>query len=687
MAELLGESEGKVRCMALANSLHHGLVQIWRGEDEAWRDSHVALFSHAVMTRDAGAETEDEDVTTLRTWKELFAVEAIDLIRQDDNAWEFVVVVTRSSNDETERGEETIRFKARSDGDRTAWTRALLLAKQLLTNPASKPSDAKTEASAFVRFASSDSEDCASDDSEDDGDGEATTAIVLTPKHRGHATQPERTHVEPLTIIHVSAADTTGKSMSVSIPLTQSSLQQFSIHQIKLDALQQLRKQTLDQEASNDATETSSGTSFHTLLRREADSFVLFIAKDNIWLKDEHHPIPHYLPGLSDRNIHASLRSINEMPFPSIQLSISTTESKVSDLSRRTYTAYQINLTYSDMKWQVHRRYKEFHALHQQLKEKLGVIPGFTLPKLPRKRVFTPREGEFVTVRRQRLEEYLRQLLEASHTSQDVLVLSFLGFVSTSRDREMTKNDKNIMHVTALHMGLDFGDIVLFSTRFGASVIQRKVTRATYDHVGIVVPGESRNLLRILEATADGTHVYSLKARLMAYSREVSNSIVVRKFTADRSVEARQRLNDFVSSVNGNPYSILGLIHTRGESDRRIADERGNKSPATQRQTSPPSPSSRPTTPTGGRMDSGNISPRSNEARKRKYFCSSLVASALKHLGWLETTHSSSYFWPGSYEDGGDIEKYLAPGVSIGPETLVDCRIVEVGLATQEGKG
>jgi len=83
---------------------------------------------------------------------------------------------------------------------------------------------------------------------------------------------------------------------------------------------------------------------------------------------------------------------------------------------------------------------------------------------------------------------------------------------------------------------------------------------------------------------------------------------------------------------------------------------------------------------------SSTSSSQSSSPSAMGYFCSSLVASALKQVGWLETTRKSSSFWPGSFEDGGEIEGLLAAGVILGPETRVDCRIVEVGLAIPEEK-
>lgn len=215
--------------------------------------------------------------------------------------------------------------------------------------------------------------------------------------------------------------------------------------------------------------------------------------------------------------------------------------------------------------------------------------------------------------------------------------------------------------------------------------------------MGIVVPGASRNLLRIMEATSEGIQVYSLKARLMAYSREVSNVIVVRKIKAERTPELVERLRHFVERVEGNPYSILGILRSQKASERMILDapsshvETSGNTSADDSDSSSGSLSGGPT-PNGPKLNTpstiepSSIASEASSSKKRKYFCSSLAASTLKHVGWIHTTHGSSHFWPGSFEDGGEIETCFVDGVAMEPEAVIDCRIVEVGLATQDAK-
>lgn len=203
-----------------------------------------------------------------------------------------------------------------------------------------------------------------------------------------------------------------------------------------------------------------------------------------LWFKDEHEPVsfyirsPHSPTGAAaasgtKRSLFLTLQLINAMPHPMLEVTISASTNKVSDLSQKTYTAYQLDVSFNAMTWQVVRRYKEFDVLQGHLKDKYAPVP---LPKLPPKHLFTPREGEFVDKRREQLENYVQQLVAHPLVGSDVRVLSFLGVVSTSRDPELgNREQKHVLHITTLHQSLDCGDILLFSCRFGASVLQRKV--------------------------------------------------------------------------------------------------------------------------------------------------------------------------------------------------------------------
>ncbi|KAF1321069.1 Ribonuclease h2 subunit a, partial [Globisporangium splendens] len=752
-----------LRTMALANCLHQGKLRQFSAQYGGWLSINVVLFGHAlVMDPDGDAPSAVVTPRKRRNsvksmWMELFAVASIVSVRKEDKPWSIDMDDSpalsppaaarrsrRSSASEfismgfgftvvTTNPDQTFQFEAATEIEREEWIRCLLLARKLLgaNSSAQLSTERSGDPDAFYRFASSDSEDSNESDAEDDEAASKSDAVRGESSLRSAQplTNPHHTPIVKIGMSvracfssnsHPRSALSRLFRLEVTIPLSESSQEEISVKQIKLDAIQQLRNQlhhahnvrlflSPDVEPHKKtslskgflsysalcvifkATQASSGL-FRDLLRREADHFVLCNQAKDRWFSNEQCPIGYYISDIPARSIHLALLPVNTMPHPTIEVAIAATKNKISDLSQKTYTAYMIDVSFNDVKWQLARRYKEFDALHAHLEDKYGHVP---LPKLPSKRLFTPLEGTFVDKRREQLENYLKQMILHPLVGSDVLFLSFLGVVSTSRDRELSNNEKNVLHVTTLHQSLDCGDILLFSCRFGASVLQRKFTGAKYDHVGIVVPGASRNLLRIMEATSEGIQVYSLKARLMAYSREVSNVIAVRRIKVERTPEMVEQLRLFVERVEGNPYSILGILRSKGESERTILDtSTKSQSQATvpssghnsDSDSSGSSGGSIPSAPASPTHQASSSSTTDSKTKKRKYFCSSLAASTLKHVGWIHTNHSSSHFWPGSFEDGGEVEQYLAPGITMEPEAVIDCLIVEVGLATQEPK-
>ena len=108
----------------------------------------------------------------------------------------------------------------------------------------------------------------------------------------------------------------------------------------------------------------------------------------------------------------------------------------------------------------------------------------------------------------------------------------------------------------------------------------------------------------------------------------------------DRTAEQRKKLGEFTEEVNGKPYSM-----TPGKLLRRASKGKGD-----------------------------------DMSKQYGYFCSELVAAALKTIGLLDRTRASSYFWPGSYNIGGEIERHLSPNVRLDDTLLViDSKFAEVG--------
>ncbi|KAL4133546.1 hypothetical protein PRIC2_003863 [Phytophthora ramorum] len=651
--------------------LHRGELWQFSAQFGGWLRIRLLLLRHAlVVDPDADGGTRKRR-NSLPLGMDLCLVQNIREIRKEDGT------LRRSSHSfgQSESGakfrfavvaQQNLQFATSTRTQRDEWLHCLQLATKLGAE------QEMSDRNAFVRFASSGSE------SEEDEENRPSWSEENALRSAQLLSQRTRAKVESakspvsLVLLRVTATDGDGDSVSTVVPVSEASEGKVSVGQVKLDAVKQLRAE-LRRPVNGEKSDLLA------LLERKADTLVLYLDVGDQWLTDEQQSIGHYILGCANRRIQLALVPANKMPQPTIDLAIVGTKSKVSDLSQRSYTSYVIDVSFNGALWQLSRRYKEFDALHSHLKKK---YPTSELPGLPPKHVFTPLEGEFVTHRKEQLEAFLKQLLLHPVTGADVMLMSFLGVVSVSRDPELGHREKSVVHVTSLHDSIACGDIILFSCRFGASRLQRKFTGSKYDHVGIVVPGESRVLLRIMEATSEGIQVYSLKARLMAYAREVSDSIVVRKVAAERTPELVEQLREFVRSVDGNPYSILGILRSAGESDRSLfgsvrAANRVCEAAADAFPTAGSSTSSAPSSP----MTDGDLTKSQDD--KRKYFCSSLVASAWKELGWLRTKRKSSSFWPGSFQDAGEVERLLAPGVGLEPEAVIDCRIVEVGLAAQ----
>ena len=57
------------------------------------------------------------------------------------------------------------------------------------------------------------------------------------------------------------------------------------------------------------------------------------------------------------------------------------------------------------------------------------------------------------------------------------------------------------------------------------------------------------------------------------------------------------------------------------------------------------------------------------------------VQQCMKRMGLLNRRMANSYYWPGSYVKGADIDKNLSDGVKLGDLIVVDCDSAEVGRA------
>jgi len=68
-------------------------------------------------------------------------------------------------------------------------------------------------------------------------------------------------------------------------------------------------------------------------------------------------------------------------------------------------------------------------------------------------------------------------------------------------------------------------------------------------------------------------------------------------------------------------------------------------------------------------------------AKKKTFFCSELVAAAQLDAGLLKPTSNASFFWPGSFAVGGEVDGATAAPFQYGPEITIDFKEAEVGKA------
>ncbi|KAF0691545.1 Aste57867_17257 [Aphanomyces stellatus] len=578
------------------------------------------------------------------TQSKLFDVSAIQSVTKVDERaapHRFVVVTANGTR---------ITFQAANATDCDEWIRCMTDAKRLslasngrlLFQQAHNIPPFDGAAPPFVRFSDSASDDD-DDDASDTDDEDPSARIASSPARLGVPSPPMRSPVRAkieresggsFTIVHGFIEVPDGSRMIVAVPYDSVTLQSMLVSACKQELLHKLKR-----KIEHDFPDAAARHGLlHDISTEDSGFFVLAMpdAVRDIWLRNEAKRVNFYLEQRLEKGtssvVNMEVRAIHEMPPPPLQVRILSTVNKRSDLSQREYTAYKIQVEYNDLFWTVDRRYKQFFNLHEELGD--YALKAY-LPALPPRRAITPKKGSFVAKRQQRLEEYLQDLVALPQMAEDVRVMAFLGGVSTARN--VDAETRSVLHVSALHTCLQYGDIVLFKTRFGASKVQRKITGARYDHAAIVVPGSAKGQLALLESTGEGIQVYPLKTRLLAYGREVTNAIVARRVEAPRTPETLAKLQQFVLDVDGNKYSIFGILNRSKVDDKE---------------------------------------------KTSNYFCSELVAATLQHLGWVQTTVPPSYFWPGSFAADGELEqKHLMPNVQLGPELAIDCKIMEVGRA------
>jgi len=138
----------------------------------------------------------------------------------------------------------------------------------------------------------------------------------------------------------------------------------------------------------------------------------------------------------------------------------------------RNYIAYTLTSCFEDQKFEVFRRYSDFEALRQSLKEKL---PGIIIPPLPEKSMLGRFEGEFVNQRMRGLERFMTRVMTHSKLKSHPYVKKFLCEQQVSKAISGKPTAKK-----ALSMLSGFGSAVL--TKFVSESPIRKETEEDKTH-------------------------------------------------------------------------------------------------------------------------------------------------------------------------------------------------------------
>lgn len=459
-----------------------------------------------------------------------------------------------------------------------------------------------------------------------------------------------------------------------------------------------------------------------SLLRAGPQRFVLKTVKH--WLNEE----DFYLRALElrpspDGAAHLFLLPKDALPLVHSRI-MHTREAR--DAFNKPYTAFCVKVRFDSTQWAIWRRYNDFKKLHEDLAADPS-INSRSLPRLPPPKHTARRTVEFVEHRRAKLDRYLQGLLSVNEVAASVPLMSFLGVLSTAR-HDRSDDSRKLLHVTRLNEFVQPGDILLFACNNVLSGLQRTVTRSEWDHIAIVC-SQHGTILSLVEATGEGVGARALVPRVRSYGAGAfTKAIAVRRVEGlERTTEVLAKLRRFVADVDGKPYKLnpSKLFRRKGDDATAHAtddDKSTAHSPeadsATQRDASSdatvpsaggaggaggsaaPSPAElaeavlEPNGTAAGLADAV-LEPRDTEKARAKirtvvppenFFCSELVAHALQVLGVLSTAKAPSAYWPADFGTDGAVEGDLVDGVRLGPETLIDCRVLEVARAGPVGR-
>jgi hypothetical protein len=403
------------------------------------------------------------------------------------------------------------------------------------------------------------------------------------------------------------------------------------------------------------------------------DEYDLWLLDEDATLQSALDKVATSFTGISACVVRFKLRPAREVPVVAFRVTVDRFTREID--AKGEYTCYWLTVRSGNrLQWEIRRRYQDFADLADSVAKEESVLTWITEIEQPshrRKsitnmggaiksqssplpRLFsTPSRGKPNTneenTRMRELETFVNAIvaLPPMRETPSVALLSFLGALSTGLNPKLEKEvgDQHVVvvHVHALKDLAEFGDLILFRSVNPLSSLQRRFTGGEYDHVGMVIPrGDTGYCL--LEATGEGVTCYPLEDRLVAYADGFCDLVALRKLKFERTKERLLALTNYTNRVEGRPYHLNFSTLTMGR-----------------------------------RGGSG-----SDKDEKTAYFCSELVAEAMKKMGLLEGVDKRTSYWlPHHFNPGGELEQMVNPAiVKFDDIMIIDCKLVEIEFSS-----
>uniref|UniRef100_A0A7S0XGP2 PX domain-containing protein n=1 Tax=Chromulina nebulosa TaxID=96789 RepID=A0A7S0XGP2_9STRA len=297
------------------------------------------------------------------------------------------------------------------------------------------------------------------------------------------------------------------------------------------------------------------------------------------------------------------------------------------------FIIYTIKLTYQNdlisinnksirLDWTVDKRYSDFEELHNnilwQKKSDHDTLPLNQLEPFPPKIFFANSldlNNNYIKDRKVKLQLYLDSLLRVCVSISNSHVLNFIGLLKILPDKSTQINPIKLfypsikrpsLHISLISQELDTGDLVLFKCQNKMSKLQRNITGAEWDHVGVIVNltlnsyrafihnknkkpksgpktklqvlhrsyyedgiQPEQTILCIVECTGEGVTCHPLHSRMKAYDfYQICEYIAVRRLNIEDHISRQtpnlpkvgllslRRLSFFLTYVIGKPYQL-----------------------------------------------------------------------------------------------------------------------------------